>query len=136
MSTQRPYHAVTALDRLLNRVLGAFSRGPTLAVRGRTTGKLHVMPVWPLDNEGKRYLVAPRGNTQWARNLRASGEGELREGGRVTRFKAVELPPEEAAAIVNLYVERNGPRYGGFVAGEFKQIPDPRDHPVFRLDEA
>lgn len=52
------------------------------------------MPVWPLDREGKRYLVAPRGNTHGASNLRASGEGELREGRRMARFKAVELSPE------------------------------------------
>ena len=94
------------------------------------------MPVWPLDHEGRHYLVAPGGNTHWARNLRASGEGELREGGRVERFKAAELSPEEAAPIVKLYVERYGRPYGGFVANEFKQMPDPRDHPVFGLTDA
>lgn len=136
MSAPRPYRAPTGFDRLLNRMLVVFRRSPTLAVRGRKTGKWYTMPVWPLEHDGRRYLVAPRGNTQWARNLRASGEGELREGRRVERFKAVELSPEEAVPIVRLYVERYGRRYGGFVANEFKQMPEPGDHPVFGLADA
>ena len=94
------------------------------------------MPVWPLDHEGKQYLVAPRGDTHWARNLRASGEGEIRQGRHVEPFRAVELTAEEAEPIVKLYVERYGRRYGGFVAHEFEQMPDPSDHPVFRLEYA
>ncbi|SRR6266487_6309913 len=136
MSTQRPYRSLTGFDRVLNRLLKPFIRGPVLVVRGRKTGKWYTMPVWPLDHQGQRYLVAPRGNTHWARNLRASGEGELRQGRRAERFRAVELSPDEAAPIVQLYVERNGRRYGGFVANEFEQMPDPRDHPVFRLSPA
>ena len=134
MSVARPYHPPSGFNRLLNRLLGSFGRGPMLAVRGRKTGKRYTMPVWPVEHEGVRYLVAPRGDTHWARNLRASGEGELREGGRTQRFRAVELPTDEAAPIVGLYVERNGPRYGGFVAHEFEQMPDPADHPVFRIE--
>ena len=134
MSPARPYRAPTGFDRLVNRLYAAFGRGATLAVRGRKTGKTYTMPVWPLEHEGARYLVAPRGDTHWARNLRASGEGELRERGRAQRFRAVELPADEAAPIVGLYVERNGPRYGGFVAHEFEQMPDPADHPVFRIE--
>src|SRR5262249_22719593 len=90
-------------------------------------GKWYTVPVWPLDHEGRRYLVPPRGNTHWARNLRASGECELRDGRRVDRFKAVELSPEDAAPIVKLYVERYRRRYGGFVANEFEHMPDPGD---------
>ena len=134
MTGARPYHPPSGFNRLLNWLLGTFGRGPILVVRGRKTGKLYRMPVWPLERDGARYLVAPRGDTHWARNLRASGEGELRQGGRTERFRAVELPPDEAAPLVGLYVERNGSRYGGFVAQEFASMPDPKDHPVFRLD--
>jgi len=136
MSTSRPYRALTGFDRVVNSMLVVFRRGPTLAVRGRKTGKWYTVPVWPLDHEGRRYLVAPRGNTHWARNLRASGECELRDGRRVDRFKAVELSPEDAAPIVKLYVERYRRRYGGFVANEFEHMPDPGDHPVFDLTGA
>lgn len=134
MSTPRPYRRLTAFDRLTTRLLAGLGRGPILSVRGRRTGKRHAVPVWPVEQEGKRYVVAPRGDTHWARNLRASGEGELRQGRLVERFSAVELTPEEAAPIVRLYVDRYGRRYGGFVAREFEQMPDPKDHPVFRIE--
>ena len=134
MSSARPYHRLTAFDRLANRLLAGLGRGPTLAVPGRRTGKWHAVPVWPVEHEGTRYVVAPRGDTHWARTLRASGVCELRQGRQVERFRAVELTPDEAAPIVRLYVDRYGRRYGGFVAREFEQMPDPRDHPVFRIE--
>jgi hypothetical protein len=44
--------------------------------------------------EDSDYLVAPRGHTQWVKNLRASREGRLRVGRRVQPFTAVELADE------------------------------------------
>ena len=62
----------------------------------------------------------------------------IRQGRRVQPFMAVELPAElpaeQAEPVVKIYVDRYGRRYGGFVAQEFEQMPDPNDHPVFRLD--
>ena len=63
-----------------------------LRVRGRTSGEWRSQPVNLLTFEGKRYLVAPRGLTQWVRNIRVSGEGELLLGAKVERFRAVEIP--------------------------------------------
>ena len=91
------------------------------------------MPILPLEYEGRRYLVAPRGNTHWARNLRAVGEGELRLGGRRIPFKATEIPVSQRAPLVAAYVQQYGKKYGGFVAKEFELMPDPADHPVFLL---
>src|SRR4051812_46628416 len=54
-----------------------------LAVRGRTSGEWKTTPVNPMDFEGERYLIAPRGTTQWVRNIRVSGGGELRLGRKV-----------------------------------------------------
>ena len=51
-----------------------------LAVRGRKSGELRTVPVNLLELDGQRYLVAPRGNTQWVRNARAAGGGQLRLG--------------------------------------------------------
>ena len=43
-----------------------------LRVRGRTSGEWKSVPVNLLTSEGERYLVAPRGETQWVRNLRVA----------------------------------------------------------------
>ncbi|HEX3630788.1 MAG TPA: nitroreductase family deazaflavin-dependent oxidoreductase, partial [Candidatus Dormibacteraeota bacterium] len=106
----------------------------TLTVRGRTSGRPYRFPVLPLDFQGRRYIVAPRGNTQWARNLRAVGEAELKLGGRNARVRATEIPPAERKPMVDAYVQRYGKKYGGFVAKEFAAMPDPADHPVFLLE--
>lgn len=103
-----------------------------LAVRGRTTGELHRVPVIPVYVEGAQYLVSPRGETQWVRNLRAAGEGELqsrKEG--VRAFRATELPAAERAPIIAAYRSIAGRAVRSF----FEKMPDPADHPVFRLDD-
>lgn len=48
-----------------------------LEVKGRKSGEPCRNPVNPLDLDAARYLVAPRGHTQWVRNLRAAGKGDL-----------------------------------------------------------
>ena len=62
-----------------------------LRVRGRTSGEWTSAPVNLLTYEGNQYLVAPRGLTQWVRNLRVAGDGELLLGNKVEPFKAVEI---------------------------------------------
>jgi hypothetical protein len=77
-----------------------------LAVRGRTSGEWRTNPVNPLTMNGQRYLVAPRGNTQWVRNLRATGyQGELRLGRRVERFRATEVSDDDKPAILRRYLK-------------------------------
>src|ERR1700712_5535945 len=61
-----------------------------LRVRGRQSGEWRTTPVNPLTLDGRRYLIAPRGITQWVRNLRAIGSGELRVGRRIEAFTAIE----------------------------------------------
>src|SRR6516164_9370221 len=62
-----------------------------LAVRGRKSGEWRTNPVNLLEFEGQRYLVAPRGVTEWVRNIRVSGGGELRLGNRREPIRVVEL---------------------------------------------
>ena len=57
---------------VMNRLVAAFTRAGislrgsrVLEVPGRTSGEPRRTPVNPLSFEGRRYLVAPRGNTQW-----------------------------------------------------------------------
>ena len=121
-------------NKLMNPLLTALGLAPALTVQGRTSGRRYTMPVLPLDYEGKRYLVAPRGNTHWARNLRAVGKCELRAGGRRVRFAATEIPVEQRGPLVAAYVQKYGRKYGGFVAKEFAALPDPADHPVFLIE--
>jgi hypothetical protein len=121
-------------NKVMNPLLTALGLAPALTVRGRTSGRRYTMPVLPLDYEGKQYLVAPRGNTYWARNLRSVGEGELRSGGRKVQFRATEIPVAQRGPLVAAYVQKYGSKYGGFVAKEFAALPDPADHPVFLVE--
>jgi len=111
-----------------------------LRVRGRKSGEWRTTPVNLLTYEHDRYLVAPRGETQWVRNLRVAGEGELRVGKRVEAFRATELPDGEKPAILRAYLERWKAEAGVFFRGIGADSPDDElrrispDHPVFRLE--
>ena len=88
-----------------------------LRVRGRASGEVRSTVVNLLAVGEQRYLVAPRGTTQWVRNLRAAGEGEIRAGRRTTPFIAAELSDEEKAPVLRAYVERWGWEVGQFFEG-------------------
>jgi deazaflavin-dependent oxidoreductase (nitroreductase family) len=135
-------HIFNPLVALLTRAGLSLRGSRVLAVRGRTTGEWRTTPVNLLEIGGTRYLVAPRGTTQWVRNLRVSGEGELRVGGRVERFKATELPDDEKPPILREYLRRwkmeTGVFFGGLSTGasdeELRRIAP--EHPVFRIEPA
>jgi len=118
------------VSRVVNPLLMRLGIVPTLAVRGRTSGEWRTVPVNVLELDGQRYLVAPRGDTQWVRNLRATGHGELRWRSRIEPFRATELPDDEKPRIVDAYLTR----WGYQVKGAFETLPNPADHPVFRLE--
>ncbi|HXA30479.1 MAG TPA: nitroreductase family deazaflavin-dependent oxidoreductase [Candidatus Angelobacter sp.] len=113
-----------------------------LAVRGRKSGEWRTTPVNLLLDHGNRYLVAPRGTTQWVRNLAAAGEAELRVGRRVERFTAVEVPEDERPEILRAYLRRWKFETGQFFGGvgpdapveELRRIAP--EHPVFRITPA
>lgn len=124
----RPGRLMTHLVNPIARHLGTTT---LLTVRGRVSGELHTTPLGrPFEYQGARYLVSGRGQTQWARNLRAAHTGELRVHGQCERFRTVELTGAEHDAIVAAYRER----LGRAVRGYFERIPDPADHPVFRIE--
>lgn len=111
-----------------------------LKVRGRTSGEWRSHPVNLLSFEGKQYLVAPRGLTQWVRNIRVSGGGELWVGAKRQPFKAVEVPNEEKIPILRAYLKRWKFEVGMFFQGvsadsseeDLRRIAP--DHPVFRVE--
>ncbi len=103
----------------------------TLVVVGRRSGSEKAIPVIPVEYGGARYLVSPRGEAEWVRNLRAAGgEGLLRSEGKSERFHASEIPAAERPSILTAYQGVAGRA----VAGNFAALPEPQDHPVFRLD--
>jgi deazaflavin-dependent oxidoreductase (nitroreductase family) len=128
--TEQPYlRPPWFVARVMNPVLMLLGRKSTLAVTGRSSGKTRVVPVNVLDLDGNRYLVAVRGETEWVRNLRAAGEGELRQRGRVQPFRPIEVADKDKPRIIDAYRER----WDKEVKGLFEQLPDPADHPVFRM---
>ena len=75
------------LDRIVNRVFGflvkigfGLAHNFLLEVQGRKSGRIYATPVNVLTHENKRYLVAPRGDTQWVRNVVVSQKGDFSEG--------------------------------------------------------
>ena len=77
-----------------------------LQVRGRKTGRIYSTPVNLLELQGKRFLVAPRGRTQWVRNAEAAGEVTLKRGTSRLKFRLRSLAESERPEILKEYVER------------------------------
>jgi deazaflavin-dependent oxidoreductase (nitroreductase family) len=109
---------------VFNRVVALLTRAGlsvygsrVLAVRGRRSGEWRTTPVNLLVYEGDRYLVAPRGLTEWVRNIRASGAGELRLGARREPIRVVELPDEQKPALLRAYLRRWRFEVGVFFQG-------------------
>ncbi len=136
----------TRLDGVFNAAVAAMTRvglplagSRVLAVRGRSSGEWRTTPVNPLRVDGDRYLVAPRGTTQWVRNLRAAGGGELRAGRKAEVFQAEEVADADKPPILRAYLVAWAWEVGRFFDGVDKNSSDERlreiapGFPVFRL---
>ena len=132
---------------VFNRLVALLTRGGisvmgsrVLEVPGRKTGEPRRTPVNLLDFEGARYLVAPRGHTQWVRNLRASGGGRLWLGRRSEPFIATELGDDEKPPLLRAYLRRWKWEVGAFFGGVGPDSSDEElrgiapDHPAFKLN--
>jgi deazaflavin-dependent oxidoreductase (nitroreductase family) len=91
-----------------------------LSVRGRKSGEWRSTPVNLLTVDGQRYLVAPRGHTQWVRNLRVNTEGRLRVGRRIETFQAVELADADKPEILRAYLKKWAWEVGAFFGDDVK----------------
>lgn len=103
----------TAGEKVFNRIFGflvglglGFSYNHLLEVRGRKSGKLYSTPINLLEIDGKRYLVAPRGRTQWVRNAEAAGEVTLKRGSKRLKFRVRAIPDAEKPPILKAYLDR------------------------------
>jgi deazaflavin-dependent oxidoreductase (nitroreductase family) len=134
-------HVFNPLIAVLTRAGVSVWGSRVLRVRGRTTGEWRETPVNVLTHDDTRYLVAPRGETQWVRNLRVAKQGELRVGRRTERFVATEVPDGEKPPILRAYLQRWKAEVGVFFGGvsatsseaDIRRIAP--DHPVFRIRE-
>jgi deazaflavin-dependent oxidoreductase (nitroreductase family) len=106
----RKYEAPSVIEKTFNRLFGfvvGFGLGPSflylLEVRGRKSGKRHSTAVNVLELEGKKFLVAPRGRTQWVRNAEAAGEVTLKRGS-TRRFQLRQLADSEKPELLKLYL--------------------------------
>ncbi len=143
----RRYLAPGLATRIFNRLPMGLARlgvsvwgSRTLAVRGRTSGEWRTVPVNLLEHDGARFLVAPRGETQWVRNLRVAGTGELRLGPRRELFCAHELADADKPPILRAYLKRGAFEVNQFFPGVGADAPDADiqriapDYPVFRIE--
>jgi deazaflavin-dependent oxidoreductase (nitroreductase family) len=106
------FRAPTAGERIFNRVFGflvgiglGFSHNYLLKVRGRKSGKIYSTPIDLLEMNGKKFLVAPRGRTQWVRNAEAAGEITLKKGSKRQSFRLQAIPDTDKPEILKAYLD-------------------------------
>ena len=107
------FRAPSAVERVFNRIFGfvvgmgwGFRYNYLLQVRGRKSGKIYSTPIDLLELGGKKFLVAPRGLTQWVRNAEAAGEITLKRGSQRQRFKLRPLSDQEKPQILKAYLDQ------------------------------
>jgi hypothetical protein len=93
-----------------------------------------------LEVEGRHYLVSPRGETDWVRNVRADeGRLTLVLGRRRDERIAEELADSAKVPVLRAYLRKWKMEVGVFFDGVTSQSPEQDvtriapDHPVFLL---
>jgi deazaflavin-dependent oxidoreductase (nitroreductase family) len=139
------FDAPSPIERLFSQMFGAlvglglgFSHNYQLEVRGRRSGRLYSTPVDVLVHRGRRFLVAGRGETQWVRNARASGQITLRKGRRREELRVRIVPDVEKPDVLKAYLDRfklTVQRYFPVPAGTpaVELAPFAPRYPVFEL---
>ena len=112
-----------------------------LEVTGRKSGQPRRTPVNLLEYEGGRYLVAPRGQTQWVKNVRVNPEAKLIKGRTAETVTLTEITsPEQQVPLLRTYLEKWKWEVGAFFDGVGPEASDEElakiapDHPAFRID--
>lgn len=117
------------LSKVINPFVMAFGLITVLMVKGRKSGKWIKVPVIPVEYRNHTYLVAPRGETQWVRNLRKNTKGKLTKKRKTLSFTAVEISGNLQTEVVTYYQKT----VSG-VKSQFIVLPNPKDHPTFKLE--
>ncbi len=117
---------------MLARLMSAATGDVVLKVRGRQSGRTRTTMARPVTFGGKRYLVAIRGETQWARNLRAAGQAVMEEKGRQSHIRATEVFGDERKAVVEAFLASSKYTETRRIMSEI--LPHHTQHPVFRIE--
>ena len=142
------FRAPSPVERIFNKIFGAFvglGLAPRynylLQVQGRATGRVYSTPVNVLELGGKRFLVAPRGRTQWVRNAETRGDIVLKRGSTRRRFRLRPVAGDAKLDVLRAYldrytlaVQRYFPVRAGSDARAFRELAD--RYPVFELLDA
>ncbi len=99
---------------------------------GRTSGKPRAIPAMPVDVAGETYLVSVYGESDWVLNLRANASVTVSAKGVERRFVAGEVPVAERDPIIAAYRDAASKTIEPY----WQKLPNPIDHPVFRLTPA
>jgi deazaflavin-dependent oxidoreductase (nitroreductase family) len=127
--------AVAGLTRAGVSVAGS----RVLEVQGRKSGEWRRTPVNVLTLDGVRYLVSPRGHSQWVRNIRVSGQARLVLGRRAESIAVTEIADDEKVPLLRAYLKHWKWEVGAYFGGVGPDSPDEDlrriapDHPVFRI---
>ena len=97
--------------------------------RRQGDGRVQEIPVIPLEHDGRLYVVSTRGESDWVRNVRAAGRIRLGQKGTFVDYLAEEVPVTEREPVITAYRRKAGRE----VEQYWKKLPDPADHPLFRL---
>ena len=115
--TQRLAKAANTLIRWLAEAGISLAGTRALRVRGRKTGQVRTVVINVLTVDGVDYLVSPRGNTQWARNVRAAGAVEMGPGWRRRGLRATEVDDAAKPELLRRYLDRWYWEVKGHIAG-------------------
>jgi deazaflavin-dependent oxidoreductase (nitroreductase family) len=144
MSYAKPgFLTARVLNPILKVLAGRFGvsfRGAqVLSVQGRKSGEWRSIPVNPLSLGGQRYLVAPRGETEWVRNIRVSRTARLTFGGKTETVRVEEVADGDKAPILRAYLQIWALEVARFFRGVGADAPDAElariapNHPIFRI---
>jgi deazaflavin-dependent oxidoreductase (nitroreductase family) len=139
------YHKPSGAVKLMNSIVGRLASiglvpmsTVLLQVKGRRSGQTRSTPVSWIEHEGQRYLVAPRGNTEWVRNVKAAGGEAVLKSRKTEGVRLEEVPVERRAPIIKTYLKKTAM----VTKREFGLDPDSPmeefakiapDHPVFQI---
>ncbi|MGZ4655188.1 nitroreductase/quinone reductase family protein [Oryzihumus sp.] len=104
----------------------------TLRVSRRNSARNQDLPVIPVEVDGHLYIVSTRGESDWVRNVRAAGRVGLGQKGDLRDYTVTEVPVAEREPVITAYRKKAGRE----VEQYWKRLPDPADHPLFRLTPA
>jgi hypothetical protein len=112
---------------IFNKIATTLRFGPfeTLIVTKRVSKQPQKIPVTPIEVDGVKYLVSAYGDTEWVKNVRANPDVKL--GG--VDYRATETAVDARKRILDAYQGK----VGKYVENQFRDLPDPADHPVFSL---